>query len=176
MTVSGVSNPGTLIIQFIQRSRDESIIYDKATIRNLLELSEFQNKYSSHFHYLHNKHELVIDIKNNQDIEHLINIKELKNEQGIWPIACRKPINQNKSSMGVLKGIHPTISQERILAETTRNNFYNKKQGIDIIEVERIYNWQNDKLHPTWNVKIHFKGETRPENILYDNEIRVIHP
>ena len=175
-TPSPVSTPGCMIIQFIGDSRKASLIYDKPTIRHLLELSPFAGKYIGQGRTNSHSHELVLNIVNKDDIDSLVLIDKLIDEENSWPIACRKPVNQNKSCYRVLKGIHPAIPDNRIKNETTRNSYYNNQQGIYIEDVQRFMNYQNGTLYPTWNVKIEFIGEKRPESIMYDNELRYIHP
>ena len=51
---------GVIVMELIERSKEEQIIFDKATIQELLKKSPFGDKYSGRPRYIYGKNELVL--------------------------------------------------------------------------------------------------------------------
>ena len=81
---------GVIVMEFIGRTKEEKIINDKETVIELLRSSPFGTKITSKPRYIYGKDELVLSIDDNRDIPELVQINLLKNEEGEWPVKCRK--------------------------------------------------------------------------------------
>jgi hypothetical protein len=88
-----------------------------------------------------------------KDAEPLINSKILINE---YKYQIYVP-NMFKQTIGVIHDVPPTLSDEEI----AENIFSNKK----ITKIERICKMKDNKLIPTYSVKIYVEGSVLPDNV-----------
>jgi len=169
----------TIVIQFINESRDANIIHDKGTLHHLLNNSPFAGAIDGKGRFSFSKHEYIINIKNNNDLAKLLSVEHLDNKDTgeIWPIQCRELENFHDNSyvVGVLKNIHPSVLENRIQDEINRNKTRNEQNGIIILESHRIKKSVDGALTNTYCVKIKFSGQNKPNNIAYGGEIHEIH-
>ena len=71
-----------IIIELIERSKEEQLILDKATLLNLLNNSLFKDKYSGRPRYNYTKHQLVLSINEAEDVPGLLQMKNLQDADG----------------------------------------------------------------------------------------------
>ena len=153
----------TIILQLGEKAKQDKIIYNKATVQELLKSSPFHEKHTGLPRYQFDKHCILINIINKQDIDELLKVNKLTYEQEEWEIMCRLAEKAPGLTFGVLK-IHPSVSTEDIRRELIRNN-------IKVGDVKRI----EKREGPTWAVRIVFKDNKRPEWVTYAGEdMRVI--
>ncbi|CAL4082131.1 unnamed protein product, partial [Meganyctiphanes norvegica] len=155
-----VSN--TLIIMDLVEEK-KNLIKDRATILNLLRIIPFGPKYSGKPRFNYTKFQLVLVINEVRDIPELLQINKLTNEVGDWSVKFHRGVRNPGLHYGVMKGIPPEVSLDRVKAEFVRNS-------IDVQDIIRIKNRQG----PTHCLKIEFTGEI-PEEIEYAGEPKTIY-
>ena len=139
----------------IDKSKDEQLIHDKATINYMIQNSPLGAKSTGIPRFQTTSHKIVLQIIDNDDIPELLLLNKLTNEEGDWPIVCyRAQNNPALSSLGVIRGIPPEVKENRIKANLIR-------EGAHILSVTRIKNYRGD----TYTVKIQFVGTTIPETV-----------
>ena len=158
-----VSQP-VIVIELLDKSKDEKLIVDKATILHLINTSDFKEKYSGEPRRMFSKHQIVLNIINPDHVSDLLKIEKLTNEEGDWPVKCRRGRNDNSGlHIGILKGIHQDININRVKANLVR-------QGLEIGEVTRLQN----RYGPTKCIIINFNNEI-PSEIVYAGRQTAIH-
>ena len=173
---------GTLIIQLLDKAKEEKLIEDQATIYHLLDNNSFRGKYSGLTRFNLNKNEIILNITNGEDIVELIKINKLidPDEETEWPIKCTT-IEQKTTNfvVGVMKKIPPSITEARIMADLKRNHEINKRLGAKVLEIKRIKKkGSTSNIHddPTYSVFIKFEGQTRPSTLYYARKEHEIYP
>ena len=86
----------------------------------MLDISAFKNKYEGKGRTQMGKHQMILNIKGSEEdkIQELTRIIEIKERNGkTWPITVTKLITEKTEVDGVIKNIHPQISEERIWEE-----------------------------------------------------------
>ena len=157
-------SPPVIVIELIDKSKDEKLIVDKATILHLIDSSDFKEKYSGEPRRMFSKHQIVLNIINPDHVSDLLKIEKLNNEEGDWPVKCRRGRNDSSGlHIGILKGIHQDISINRVKANLVR-------QGLEIGEVTRLQN----RYGPTKCIIINFNNEI-PSEIVYAGRQTAIH-
>ena len=172
---------GTIIISLLGRAKEEKLIEDEVTLYHLLDSSPLAEKYSGNIRRQFTKHQLILNIKNNNDIPHLLHLDHLKDEDDIWPIKVSLPERQNNNDfvVGVLKNIAPSIPDSRLNADFKRNEKANRDRGVIILDIKRIKKkGQISQKHDesTYSVFIKFKGNKRPVDMYYGKNLCPIHP
>ena len=158
-----VSQP-VIVIELLGKSKDEKLIVDKATILHLINSSVFKEKYSGEPRRMFSKHQIVLNITNPDHVSDLLNVEKLTNEEGDWPVKCRRGRNESTGlHIGILKGIHQDVSINRVKANLVR-------QGLEIGEVTRLQN----RYGPTKCIIINFNNEI-PSEIMYAGRQTAIH-
>ena len=153
-----------IIMDLIGKTKDANLIRDTDTIKFMLKNSLFGPKYSGRPIFNYNSHSMKLFINNKNDADELMKVTQLYNEEGMWPVSCRLPVEAAEvRKEGVLKNVHPQINTERIKASLIRN-------GEPILNVSRIEN----KSGPTYCVKITFSNYI-PDQVWYDGQYRMIH-
>ncbi|CAL4212072.1 unnamed protein product [Meganyctiphanes norvegica] len=150
-----------IIMDLVEETKN--LIKDRATILNLLRTSPFGPKYSGKPRFNYTKFQLVLVINEVRDIPELLQINKLTNDEGDWPVKCRRGVRNPGLHYGVMKGIPPEVSLDRVKAEFIRNS-------IDVQDIIRI----NNRQGPTHCLKIEFTGEI-PEEIEYAGEPKTIY-
>ena len=161
-----VKTSGVMVIEFTGRTKEEKIINDKEMVIELLRLSPFGTKITSKPRYIYGRDELVLSIEDNRDIPELIQINFLKNAEGEWPVRCREAAKNRGAEYRVIKGIHPTVPNDRIKAQLLRN-------GVAVEEVSRLYSTRGGG--DSYCVKVKFSGII-PSTVPYAGEQRIVHP
>ena len=150
----------------IDKSKDEQLIHDKATINYMIQNSPLGAKSTGIPRFQTTSHKIVLQIIDNDDIPELLLLNKLTNEEGDWPIVCyRAQNNPALSSLGVIRGIPPEVKENRIKANLIR-------EGAHILSVTRIKNYRGD----TYTVKIQFVGTTIPETVKYNGNDKTVFP
>ena len=70
----------TIVIQFINKSKDENIIHDRGTFNHLINNSPFAEVIEGQGRFKFGSHEYIINIKNNKDLSKLLSIDHLDNK------------------------------------------------------------------------------------------------
>lgn len=160
---NGPQVSGLIILEFIDKSKEEGIIHDRDTVRYMLDNSPFGTTYSGRPVFQFSTHSLKLFINDSREIHELLKIDKLSNEEGDWPVKCRVPIGMpGVQNIGVLKNVHPQVKVERVKTSLLRN-------GEQVIDVARIEN----RFGPTWVVKITFENNV-PEQVYYDGQYRYV--
>ena len=176
-THNEVSEYIPITITFIEQSKTSNLIYDLNTVHALLDQTPFKGVYEGRGRTLPGKHQLVLNIKGNNFsiLPTLLEIKELHENETVWPIQVNMPTATIPENFGILKNVHPTVTDTRIEAEIVRNIAINQNNNIKITEAFRIKNRNGNQLDNTWCVRLKFEGNIRPESIFYGGKYQKIH-
>lgn len=162
-----VSN-NIVIVELIDRSRDENLVKDGGTLRRIFATSPFGQCSSIYPRINHTAHKLIFSIDDIQDIPDLLKIESIRDEDLSvnWPIRTYQPVeNPGLYTFGVMKGIDPAVPENRIKA--------NLKAGrANVSEVTRLSNRDG----PTTTVKLKFDSMILPKYINYSGVTKLIHP
>ena len=131
------------------------------TLTNMLEKSDFGKHMESH-RFLPTDQSIMVKLKDLDNVEVLTNITSFKQGKDEWPIRCSTVGETILKSAGVIKGVHPSISDEIIKNEL-------KELGYEIDEVKRISN----KSGLTYVVKITFQGPL-PKSIKLNTQEKTV--
>ena len=97
-----ISN-NVVVIELVDKTKEEKLIVDKATILHLINSSAFNGKYSGLPRRLITKHQVVLNIINSDHVSELLLIDKLTNDEGDWPVKCRRgKTSQSGLKIGIL--------------------------------------------------------------------------
>jgi len=150
-----VEEETTVIIELGEKAKKDNLIFNKATLLELLRRSPFNGKFTGVIRPLFTKQSIVVNIIKKRDVDNLLEIKKLEYEGEEWEINCKIAEAAPGLTFGVIK-IHPSVSEECIKKELERNK-------VNVGEVYRI----KKREGPTFSVRIIFKNNRRPDKIMY---------
>ena len=157
----------TLVVEFVDKSKEENLIHDKGTVKLLLINSPIWEKSTKFSKFLLSAHKVVLHIIEPDDVTDLLGITQLNNAEGAWPIQCYRPVTTpGLFCFGVLKGFTLTVRTDRIKANLITSGVKN------IVVVTRIEN----RKGPTTAIKIKFNGTAPPSSVNYVGDSRMVHP
>ena len=121
-----------LIVELVGDSVVRKLIEDRAGLRYLLMNSEIWEKSTGIPRFQVTKQRIIFHIIDANDITELLKIKKLSVDGESWPIEChRAQNNPGLSCLGVLKGIRPSVTPERVKLNLGR-------EGTEVIKCSRI--------------------------------------
>ena len=153
-----------IILQLGEKAITDQLIYCKATILELLRNSPFDGKHSGRPRIQYNKQRIILCIMDKRHVQELIQIRELSFDDESWPITCRVGEKTPHIRFGVLKNLHPSVTEVRIKEELIRNR-------VKVDTINRI----NKNTGPTYCVRISFLDNVRPNYITYAGDTKRVY-
>merc|ERR1711874_649096 len=83
-----VEEETTVIIELGEKAKNDNLIFNKATILELLRKSPFNDKYTGVIRPLFTKHSIVVNIIKKMDVDKLLETKKFEYEGEEWDINC----------------------------------------------------------------------------------------